>query len=538
MTMKGLSSEHRAVVAARTLALLNGQTERVRAQLVRLRRELGRVQQHFSATRDDQLLKANEQLVLAALEAETLAAAATVKLEELASSSQRDTLTDTLGRALMEDRIDNAIALARRRDTRVAVLFVDLDQFKPINDTLGHAVGDAALQLAARRLQAAVRDSDSVSRYGGDEFLVLLAEVAQTADAAQLAAKIAAGLAAPSMIGEHILNLSASIGIAFYPDDGDDAATLIGCADAAMYSSKRVRCGGFALHRDAITSEHTVASQPSAEPAIANPAGQDALLSEIVEQLVIATLAAQERQDAAVVAHRRQMGFMATVAHELRNPLNPIRIATQLLDHASTDAVLLAELRVMIDRQVTHMSRLIEDLLDATRVGVGSFQLNRSAVEVIGLLRLVAASGRTVLQERQQHFVLDVPTGRLFVHGDAMRLTQVFSNLLDNASKYTPSGGTIALRLSACDDLLTVAVVDNGIGISAEALSTIFDLFVQEPIAPRFNSTGLGIGLAVVRDLVEAHGGHVVAISAGRDRGSEFVVTLPRIAAPIVMLVK
>src|ERR1700692_877965 len=178
--------------AAHALALLNEQADEVRADIARSRRELAKVQSEFGGSRAAQLVEANEQLVLAALQAESVAEAATDHLDELARASQRDPLTDTPNRALMLDRLENAIALARRHVTRLAVLFLDLDQFKHINDTFGHAVGDEVLQLVARRLESVVRASDTVSRHGGDEFLVLVGEVSRVGDAAVIAGEILA----------------------------------------------------------------------------------------------------------------------------------------------------------------------------------------------------------------------------------------------------------------------------------------------------------------------------------------------------------
>ena len=166
-------------------------------------------------------------------------------LDELTRHSQHDELTGAPNRALMLDRLESAIALAQRRATRVGVLFIDLDRFKQINDTHGHAVGDEVLQLVTRRLESAVRDSDTVSRHSGDEFVVLLAEVYSAHDAIPVAEKMLASLALPARIGQHDLTLSASIGIALYPEDGADAATLIQRADAAMYRAKGRGAGAY-----------------------------------------------------------------------------------------------------------------------------------------------------------------------------------------------------------------------------------------------------------------------------------------------------
>ncbi|HEY0199812.1 MAG TPA: HAMP domain-containing sensor histidine kinase [Rhodanobacter sp.] len=256
-------------------------------------------------------------------------------------------------------------------------------------------------------------------------------------------------------------------------------------------------------------------------------------LQEANEQLVMAVLGAQELEAHAQEAHRQQIKFMAMVAHELRNPLTPIRIAASLLvDRKSHDELSLARLQVIIDSQVTHMSRLIGDLLDGSRISTGKLRLEQGAVEMVGILKAASETCRPAMESRKQDLLWDVPAGPVDLHGDAVRLAQIFSNLLDNASKYTPDGGQIALTMVVLDDAVTITVSDNGIGISSEALPNIFELFVQDARALTHSNGGLGIGLAVVRDLVEAHGGTVTGYSAGKELGSEFSVTLPRNGMP------
>lgn len=211
-----------------------------------------------------QLVQANEQLVLSALNAQAIGEAAISSLDQLARTSQRDALTDTPNRALLLDRLESALAMAQRRGTRVAVLFLDVDHFKQINDTLGHATGDAVLQWVARRLQAAVRDSDAVGRQGGDEFLVLLAEVSRMSDAAQIARKIIGDMAMPTLVCGHLLHVSVSVGVAVYPDDAQDASTLIGLADTAMYRSKRRGGGSLTFYGEPLHAAGT--SDPNSEP--------------------------------------------------------------------------------------------------------------------------------------------------------------------------------------------------------------------------------------------------------------------------------
>jgi len=169
--------------------------------------------------------------------------------QKLAHQAQHDLLTDLPNRILLGDRVANAIALARRHGKQRAVLFLDLDGFKQINDSLGHQIGDKLLQSVAQRLVACVRSSDTVSRQGGDEFVILLSEIEHAGDAAVSAQKMLLALAAPHRIAGQALRITASIGISIYPDDGRDAETLIGHADTAMYHAKNKGRNGYQFFR-------------------------------------------------------------------------------------------------------------------------------------------------------------------------------------------------------------------------------------------------------------------------------------------------
>jgi diguanylate cyclase len=518
------------------LAELNQQAERLRTRLAKLRQNLAQVQRDVSESHAAQLKEANEQLVLAALHADTNAESAISDLDQLLRVSQRDALTGMPNRALILDRLDSAIAAARRHGTRIAVVFLDLDHFKPINDTLGHAGGDEVLQHVAQRLQSIVRDSDTVSRYGGDEFLVLLSEVSQPSDAALIAGKMLSTLAVPNRVGDQLLQVSASMGITLYPEDGEDATTLINRADAAMYRAKRAGGGRFEFHRGDVTDPFphrtdTIGAPPSTPgheflASVPAPVVRD--LREANEQLTLAALTAQASESEAREAHHRQVKFTAMVAHELRNPLTPIQIAADLLANGHTDGNISTEqLKLIIEGQVTHMSRLIDDLLEGSRVGTDKLRLECSVIDLVEVLSVSVATCQPSMNTRLQRLQVRMPGGPLHFYGDPVRLAQVFSNLLDNASKYTPAGGNIALTLETYPESVTVTVADDGAGIAAELLPGIFDLFVQDIDAPEPALGALGIGLAVVRDLVEAHGGHVIGRSPGKNLGSEFVVTLP-----------
>ena len=253
-------------------------------------------------------------------------------------------------------------------------------------------------------------------------------------------------------------------------------------------------------------------------------------LREANAQLVIAALGAKELESRAELAHQQQIQFLAMVAHELRNPLTPIRTVASLLGHAKVDPPQLARLQAIIERQVTHMSRLIDDLMDGSRVGTGTFRLEHVVLELAHVLEAAVLMSKPAMDKRLQFLNVTFPPAPVLVKGDVVRLTQIFSNLLDNASKYTPAGGVISLTMAAHDQAVTVKVADNGIGIGAQTLPHVFELFVQEPSASAFakHSQGFGIGLAVVRDLVHAHGGSVTVSSAGHNLGSEFIVTFRR----------
>ncbi len=519
------------MAAARTVALLNAQAEALREELKRLRQSVADVRKETNADRSALIVEANERLVLAALNAESAALTAISDLGALAQTSQRDPLTKTPNRALMHDRLVRAIALARRRGTRLAVVFLDLDEFKKINDTLGHAAGDEVLQIVTHRLEQVVRDSDTVSRHSGDEFLVLLAEVSQASDAGAIATKMLAALAEPFDLGDQAVHLSASLGISVYPEDGDDAATLVSRADVAMYQSKRYGRGGFEFYNSAALNRGPV--QQVKKVALSSGETQARDLREVNEQLVISALTAQALERSSDAAHRHQITFLAMVAHELRNPLAPLRAAAELLSRAHANEPLLTRLQLIIVRQVRRMARLVEDLLDASRGGSGKFHLERASVEMGSVLAMAVEACRPTIDQRQQTLHVQLPVHLPELQGDALRLIQVFSNLMDNASRYTPEGGEITLNAMVSDAAIEVTVSDTGIGITATALPTIFDLFVQETRAVELRRGGMGIGLAVVRELVLAHGGTVVARSTGPNLGSEFVVTLP-LREPVV----
>jgi diguanylate cyclase len=502
----------------------------------------GSVAEPLTGRRARKLIEANEQLVMTALRAQADAEAATHKLEVLSRSSELDALTDLPNRQALLSRFTYAIAIARRTGTQLALLFIDLNNFKQINDSLGHAVGDQVLRLAAKRLATAVRQSDTVSRHGGDEFLILLTDVSHPNDVVQVAINLIAALGRPARVGEHVLRLTASIGISLFPQDGEDTETLIQRADAAMYRAKRNGEGGFAFYGSGTASDEDHAASPVLSAlhhplshyraALAEQARRHAQLRDANEQLVLAALGAQNLQEAAEQAQRRQIEFLAVLAHELLKPLVSMQHAAALLHRARLDESLLPRIQAMIERQVAHMSRLVGDLLDVSRVNTGKLRLERRLVDLREILDAAVVACRPSMDARLQHFTVQIPTVALDFYGDPMRLAQIVSNLLDNASKYSKGGADIGLSVMQAEDCIVITVSDTGIGMSAHMLCKISEPFVQDATAIEFNGTGLGIGLTVVRELVAAHGGTIIARSTGAGSGSSFIVTLPRTGKP------
>ncbi len=230
-------------------------------------------------------------------------------------------------------------------------------------------------------------------------------------------------------------------------------------------------------------------------------------------------------------ADRRKDEFLATLAHELRNPLAPLRHGLDVL-RRNPDADAAGDIREMMDRQLVHLVRLIDDLLDVSRVSEGKIELRREPVTLAGIVQSAIESSRPLVEQGHHRLSVDIDPEPLWAHADPTRLSQVVANLLNNAAKYTPAGGEIdvSVRRQANDGLITVA--DNGIGIPEGMQSQVFQMFTQIDDHQALAQGGLGIGLALVRQLVALHGGEVEAASAGPGKGSAFCVRLPLIPAP------
>ncbi len=231
-------------------------------------------------------------------------------------------------------------------------------------------------------------------------------------------------------------------------------------------------------------------------------------------------------------ADRRKDEFLAMLAHELRNPLAPIRNALHLLQPRWASDPTTERLGAMMDRQLSHIIRLVDDLLDVSRITRGKFELRLEPVDLTAIVTRAVEDVRPFLEERQHVLEVVLCPEPLRMAGDPVRLEQVLNNLLTNAGKYTPPGGLIQLEVCREGSEAVIRVRDNGIGIRPEALPRLFEMFMQADRVPGQMSEGLGLGLTLVKNLVEMHGGQVTAASAGMGRGSEFVIRLPLPAAP------
>ncbi|MBJ7311513.1 hybrid sensor histidine kinase/response regulator [Rugamonas sp. CCM 8940] len=257
-------------------------------------------------------------------------------------------------------------------------------------------------------------------------------------------------------------------------------------------------------------------------------------LREANENLVLATFGAQDMQAGAEASMQRQTEFLSMLAHELRNPLQPIVSANELLGKLLDSHSSLPRLHAIIGRQINHLARLVDDLLDASRVSSGKIGLDKSMLLLADVVAMAVESSQGMFDSRQQRLSVELPQGDIHLRGDLVRLVQVFSNLLNNAAKFSPENETVTLIAHVQDQWVRIAVRDQGIGITAALQPFIFDMFTQGMQSKDRAQGGLGIGLTLVRALVELHGGTVTVSSEGIGLGSEFTVTLPLCPPPLV----
>jgi len=231
-------------------------------------------------------------------------------------------------------------------------------------------------------------------------------------------------------------------------------------------------------------------------------------------------------------AQRRKDEFLAMLGHELRNPLSPIKAALQLQALPGLDDDAYRRARDIMHRQVDHLTRLVDDLLDVSRISAGKITLNTELLEVAPLIQRAVELCEPMMRAKEQQLTIELPAQPLYVRGDLQRLTQVVGNVLNNAAKYTQRGGAIRVSAARQGAQIDITVDDNGMGIAPAFLPRIFDVFAQSDRTLARSEGGLGIGLTLVRSLVEQHGGSVTVSSAGLNQGSTFRIALPAASAP------
>jgi signal transduction histidine kinase/CheY-like chemotaxis protein len=335
----------------------------------------------------------------------------------------------------------------------------------------------------------------------------------------------------------------------------------------------RAGCGAVLLPEEAVSSSHNVAlrsalavqppwsdlpilllTRPGADSAESGEAvrsfGNVMLLERPLRLATLVTsvrtaLRARDRQyqlrdillertraeEALRLADRRKDEFLATLGHELRNPLAPLLTALHLLKAAGGDNPTIARTSIVMERQINHLVRLVNDLLEVSRITRGFIQVEREPVDLAYVIHSAVDTSRPLIDAAGHTLHVDVPVEPVTVYGDAIRLTQIVANLLTNAAKYTNAGGQIWVRVWRESKTAIVSVRDNGIGIPPDQLASVFEMFTQVDRSSRLAQGGLGIGLTLVRSLVGLHGGNVRAHSRGAGTGSEFIVEFPSVAA-------
>jgi signal transduction histidine kinase/CheY-like chemotaxis protein len=279
-------------------------------------------------------------------------------------------------------------------------------------------------------------------------------------------------------------------------------------------------------------ANHTVIVRPDGSTVpIDDSAAPIRLGDRIIGAVLIFRDISERRRSEQVLrdADRRKDEFLATLAHELRNPLAPIRNAMRIISGQADPDAKVGKAKEVIERQLKHMVRLIDDLMDVSRITRGRLELHRERVDVAVAVNVAAETSQPYLDLK--HHVLRIQTAQgVFVQADATRLAQVFANLLNNSARYSPPGSEISIKMATEGRNAVISVSDNGVGIAATMLPCIFDMFVQ--LEQKGQREGLGVGLTLVKQLVELHGGHVEASSPGEGQGSTFKVSLPLADAP------
>ena len=355
---------------------------------------------------------------------------------------------------------------------------------------------------------------------------------APTGQDAALAAKVLAMAA----IDSHVCGTLAEL-----------AAQLELGAGAVLTVEEALAPGGYKLLQECVARQpdwsdlpiilltHRGADSPTVRRAVAS-LGNLSLMERPVRTLTLitalhSTLRARQKQYQVREAARRKDEFLASLGHELRNPLAPIRTSVSLLTHLYPDAPQVARIRDMVERQVRLLTRLVDDLLDVARITSGKIKLQRQQVSLGALMNHVSELCLQAAGAKRIHIAWQLPPEDIVLDADYARVVQIFANILSNAVKFTPQGGNVLVRARRDGNLLTVTMRDSGIGLDPDSIARIFRMFEQSKTVAGQFSSGLGIGLSLARQFAEMHGGSVQAHSAGPGQGSEFEIRLPVVVA-------
>lgn len=276
---------------------------------------------------------------------------------------------------------------------------------------------------------------------------------------------------------------------------------------------------------------HNGADSPVVRQAVAG-LGNLSLMERPVRTLTLitalhATLRARNKQYQVREAARRKDEFLASLGHELRNPLAPIRTSVSLLTHMYPDAAPVARIRDMVERQVRLLTRLVDDLLDVARITSGKITLQRQLASLASVLNHVSELCQHAADAKRIHISWQLPPSEIMLDIDYARVVQIYANILSNAVKFTPQAGHVVVRASVDDGALLVSIRDDGIGMDADTIPRVFRMFEQSKTVNGQFSSGLGIGLSLAREFAEMHGGTVDAYSEGPGKGTEFIIRLP-----------
>ena len=444
-----------------------------------------------------------------------------------------DPLTQLPNRRLLLDRLPQLISRAKREQSRLALLFIDLDRFKPINDEQGHEVGDWLLQSVAQRIQGCLRESDTAARIGGDEFVVLLPDLQADDDALAVAEKIRLALAQPFVTQDKVgLGVSSSIGVALYPDDGQTEQDLLRLTVTALtHPVDRAETSG--------AFESLLAGHSPARPAKVQFLHGDGHTMWVLLGVSLITDADKRplhfvAQFLDVTAEKeaeaRRGQFLSHVSHELRSPLAVVhQFASLLVDGVGGPLTPdQEEILVVLMRNVGQLRVMIDDLLEVTRADSGRLQVTCLPLALDDVLTEATAGYIWIAKNSRIGLFLeygDLPT----VLADSERIREIIANLLDNALRFTPGGGQVTVEAVPQGDFVCVTVRDTGRGIRPEHMDRIFERFFQVDQRDKESRSGLGLGLPICRELIERQGGLIWAISElGKGTAVSFTVPIVR----------